>query len=187
MTADSPAPGVIDFEPMQPAHFPMLWEWHLRPHVARWFAPWTPATYGEFVEQCTRMVDGLEPQRGYLVLVDGDAVGYIEGYRLDDSPELAGPLALGEDAVGADVFIADPGNTGRGLGPPVVAHFYLRMMEETGLDVGIIDPEIENQRAVRAYEKAGFSFLRDVDTGGRMLDHVMVARRAELRAALGEG
>jgi aminoglycoside 6'-N-acetyltransferase len=174
----------IDFQPITEGDVPMLWEWYQRPHVARWFAPWTPATYQGFVEETGRMITGVDPQRGFLVVVDGVPAGYIQGYRLDQEPEMAGPIALGEDAVAADVFLAEAAGTGRGVGPRVVGLFYVGMMDETGLDVGIIDPEVENARAIRAYEKAGFSFLREVDTGGRMNEHIMLARRADLEAAL---
>lgn len=162
----------------------MLWEWHQRPHVAPWFAAFMPATYEESVLEWTEMFEGRTPERGFLIVVDGAEIGYIQSYRLNGAPEMSVPLALGRDAVAADLFIAHPEALGRGIGPQVVATFYLRMMDETGLDIGVIDPEIENVRAIRAYEKAGFTFLRVVDTGGRSSEHMMLATLASLETAL---
>ena len=170
--------------PLQRDHFATVWEWHQRPHVAQWFAPYLPDTYEECVAEWSDMVDGRVPERAYLIAVDDRPVGFIQSYRLNDAPEMAVPLALGEDAVAADVFIADESFLGRGIGPRVVASFYLRMMDKTGLEVGIIDPEVQNVRAIRAYEKAGFTVLRDVDTGGRSKERMMRATRESLEAAL---
>ncbi len=175
----------IEFMPLEAAHFPMLWEWHHRPHVAPWFLPWMPPTQEETLSEWHAVVEGRRPQRGYLVVVNGSQVGYIEGYRLSDDPEVAAQLALDRDAVGADVMIAEENLTGRGLGPQVVASFYLRMMDETGLDLGVIDPEVHNARAIRAYEKAGFAFLRVVDDE-HSKDHIMLATRESIEAALGQ-
>jgi aminoglycoside 6'-N-acetyltransferase len=175
----------IEFIPVEPGHFRMLWEWVQRPHVATWFAFWMPPTREETIALWTAMVEGREAQRGYLMVVDGAQVGYIESSQLSQSQEMTDAIGLGHDAVAADLFIADPGLTGRGLGPVLVARFYLRLMDETGLDVGVIDPEVDNLRAIRAYEKAGFRFLKVTDSGEpRGRDHIMVATRAELEAAL---
>ena len=176
--------SAIEFRPLRTDDFATLWEWHQRPHVARWFAPYMPETYDECVREWSDMVERRVPERGFLIVVDGREAGYIQSYRLNDAPEMAVPLALGEDAVAADLFIADESLLGRGVGARVVATFYLRMMEESGLEVGIIDPEVENARAIRAYEKAGFSVLRDVDTGGRSRERMMRATRESLEAAL---
>jgi aminoglycoside 6'-N-acetyltransferase len=175
----------IDFLPVTPEHFDMLWEWYQRPHVSRWFAHFMPPTKGETLATWAAMAAGKEPQRGYLMQVDGEPVGYIEAYRLRDSPEMAGPLALEHDCVAADLFLADEARTGHGLGPQLVGRFYLLMMDQTGLDIGLIDPEVGNDRAVSAYTRAGFSHLRVLDVGGpRGRSHIMTATRAEIEQAL---
>jgi aminoglycoside 6'-N-acetyltransferase len=177
----------VDFLPVEPGHFPLLWEWLQLPDVEPWFGYWMPPTREETFALWTAMIEGREPQRGYLMVVDGAEVGYIESSRLSQDEEMAEAIGLGQDAVAADLYIADPEQTGRGVGPLVVVMFYLRMMDETGLDVGIIDPEVTNHRAIRAYEKAGFKFLKMTDTGEpRGREHVMRATRADLEAALGQ-
>ncbi|HWW09873.1 MAG TPA: GNAT family N-acetyltransferase [Candidatus Acidoferrales bacterium] len=176
---------MIDFLAVEPEHYPMLWEWLQRPHVAAWFAHFSPSTYEGMVQEQMDKRDGTEASSPNLILLDGVPVGYIQGYRWGDFPEITEPLALSGDAVGADLYLADPELVGRGLGPRVVARFYLRLMEEMGLDLGFIDPEVDNARAIRAYEKAGFTFLRSTD-GVEPRDrlYLMQATRDDLERAL---
>jgi aminoglycoside 6'-N-acetyltransferase len=176
---------VFDFLAVQAEHYPMLWEWLQRPHVAAWFAHFSPSTYEGMVQEQTAKRDGTEASSPYLIMLDGVPVGYIQGYRWGDFPEITEPLALSGDAVGADLYIADAELLGRGLGPRIVATFYLRLMDETGLNLGFIDPEVDNARAIRAYEKAGFTFLRTTDSDEpRDRLHLMQATRDDLERAL---
>jgi RimJ/RimL family protein N-acetyltransferase len=176
---------VIDFLPVEPEHHPMLWEWLQRPHVATWFGHFTPSTYEGMVAEQTEKRDGTEPSSPYLILLDGAPIGYIQGYRWGDFPEVTDPLSLNGDAVGADLYIADAELLGQSLGPRIVARFYLRLMDEMGLDLGFIDPEVDNARAIRAYEKAGFAFLRTTDSDEpRDQLHLMQASRDDLERAL---
>lgn len=175
----------IDYLPVTPEHFDMLWEWHQRPHVARWFTHWMPPTREATLASWTAMAAGEVPQRGYLMRVDTEPVGYIEAYRLNDTPEMAVPLGLDHDAVAADLFIAEEARTGHGLGPQLVGRFYLLMMDRAGLEIGLIDPEVDNARAIRAYAKAGFTFVKVLDEGGeRGKSHIMTATRTEIEQAL---
>jgi len=185
MSAEHPRAVVIEFSPLGRGDLELLWEWHHRDHVARWFLPWIPRDHDAAIADWIDMIEGRDSARGHIVLVDGDKAGFIQGYRLADEPDVAKRLDLGEEAVGADILIAEPGLTGRGLGPRVLARFYLGMLEETGLDLAVIDPEVENLRAIRAYEKAGFRFFRELpdDIEGHTC-HWMVARHAEIASAL---
>ncbi|MHB8508291.1 MAG: GNAT family N-acetyltransferase [Candidatus Dormibacteria bacterium] len=176
---------MIEFVELEPAHLPMLWEWIQRPHVAKYWGYWNPPTREENIAQWTAMIEGRKVGKPYLIRVDGNDIGYIDRYRLSQDEEMWTNIGLGEDAVGADIFIADESLTGGGLGARVVARFYLWLTDQEGLEVAIIDPEVGNDRAIRAYEKAGFRFLKVTDTGEpRGRDHIMSATRADIEAAL---
>lgn len=176
---------VIEFRPLDRGDLETLWEWHHRDHVARWFLPWIPNTHDDAIADWMAMIEGRDSAHGHIVVVDGTDAGFIMGYRVGDEPEVAARLELGENAVGADILIADPGLTGHGLGPRVLAQFYLRLLDETGLGLAVIDPEVENRRAIRAYEKAGFVFFRELpDSIAGHTCQWMRARRAEIETAL---
>ena len=177
----------VGFTAVTSDHYPMLWEWRHRPHVEPWWEPWSPKTYEATVDEWNKQLAGTVPGRPYLITVDGVPVGYIEGYRLSDDPEYWKALALGHDVVGADIYIAETDYLYSGLGPLAVGLFYLKMMDETGLDHALIDPEARNQSAVRAYEKAGFTAYKDVELGDPpSVDRIMLADRSALEEALSQ-
>ncbi|HEV2952715.1 MAG TPA: GNAT family N-acetyltransferase [Candidatus Dormibacteraeota bacterium] len=176
----------IGFLPIQVSHFQMLWEWRHRPHVMPWWESWSPPTFEASVVEWTKSIEGKDPGRGYLVTMQGQPIGYIQSYRLQDEPKLANDLGLEGDVVGADLYIAEPDYLHRGLGPIIVGLFYLWMMDRTGVGVGIIDPLVRNRSAIRAYEKAGFRFLKVVAVGDYEDDpgYIMMADRETIDAAL---
>ncbi len=66
-------------------------------------------------------------------------------------------------AVGIDLLIGEPWARNRGLGAPVLRAFLDRVVfGEMGAEVAIIAPEPANARAIRAYEKAGFTWVKTV-------------------------
>lgn len=66
-------------------------------------------------------------------------------------------------SAGIDLFIGEPDLIGKGLGPAAIRAF-LRDVVFARYDVAecVIGPSVRNLSAIRAYEKAGFVFLRDV-------------------------
>jgi len=71
---------------------------------------------------------------------------------------------------------------GKGLGPKVI-HAFLRDVVFARYDVEecVIGPSVKNANAIRAYEKAGFEFLRDVRVPDEPdPEHLMRIRRADL-------
>jgi aminoglycoside 6'-N-acetyltransferase len=57
--------------------------------------------------------------------------------------------------VGVDLSLGDPAKLSRGIGSAALRAFAERLAAQ-GYRTIIIDPDPENARAVRAYEKAGF-------------------------------
>jgi RimJ/RimL family protein N-acetyltransferase len=62
---------------------------------------------------------------------------------------------LPPDAVGVDLSIGEADKLSRGIGSAVLRQFAQDLVEQ-GCRTIIIDPDPENERAVRAYAKAGF-------------------------------
>jgi aminoglycoside 6'-N-acetyltransferase len=146
----------IEFIPVTQDHLPMLERWLHEPHWRQWWGD--PDIELGFIRN---MVEGRDRTRPYIFLINGKASGYIQVWSVGDhqSPSwIAEHPWLGDlpaHAVGIDLSIAEPHNLSRGLGPAVLNAFIARLRVEGHTSI-IIDPDLTNSRAIRAYQKAGF-------------------------------
>lgn len=80
-------------------------------------------------------------------------VGYLQFY-------LADPQEYHFDGLGKvyalDLFIGEPNDWGRGYGTHFIRLLLCYLFEQQGADWVILDPHIDNARAIRSYEKCGF-------------------------------
>ena len=146
----------IDFRPLAKADLPLLKRWLEEPHVRDW--------WGEPDEELAlirAMVEGEDSTRPYMIQFEGHPIGYAQYWQVgelqtddwtEDHPWLA---VFPADAVGMDICIGDDRFVAKGVGPAVIRAF-VRRLQAGGLATIIADPDPENSRAVRAFEKAGF-------------------------------
>lgn len=105
-------------------------------------------------------------------------VGYMQFYPADAGEyefEQYGKLYA------LDLFIGEPEYWGREIGTNFVRLLLCYLFEQLGADWVVIDPHVDNLRAVRAYEKAGFrkiKILRQHEMHeGRLVDCWLMAVR----------
>jgi aminoglycoside 6'-N-acetyltransferase len=162
------SPSLYAFVPLREMDLDLVRRWLLEPHVKRWWddgvkTPYPDAVIADYREA----IRGLDPTYHYIATIDGRAVGMFQHYRISDSPDYAEALALGEDAVGVDLFIGEAELVGRGHGPAMLRQFLRDIaLPFHGLDVCVIGPSVKNVAAIRAYEKTGFRALREVTVPG---------------------
>jgi aminoglycoside 6'-N-acetyltransferase len=138
--------------------------WLLEPHVRRWWDDGVLSPYPDAeLEHYRDAIKGLDRTYRYVAWLDDRPVGMFQHYLIDDHPEYARTLALGERAVGVDLFIGEPDLIGRGHGPAMLRQF----LRDVALpfhrtEICVIGPAASNASAIRAYEKAGFKRLREV-------------------------
>jgi len=182
------SPGVfmptITFRPLTPADLLGLHRWLTLPHVARWWggAPTLQQVEKEYGEY----ISGEEPVHGYIALVDGRAVGHTQWMRYADYAWYARILGLEPGgAANCDVFIGEPDLLYQGLGAQLVRKFVDEVIfRQPDIERCFIDPERPNHAAIRAYEKAGFVFVRDIaDDGEGHTVHLMELARRSARGA----
>ena len=158
--------------------------WLVEPHVERWWNDGVKTPYPDAeIEEYREAIQGKDPTYRYLTQIDTRPVGLIQHYRIADSPEYAEALALGEDAIGVDLFIGEPELIGRGHGAAMLRQFLREVaFPFHGLDVCVIGPSVKNVAAIRAYEKAGFHRLREAVVPEEPdLELLMRITRAELQ------
>jgi aminoglycoside 6'-N-acetyltransferase len=125
----------VRLEPLAREHHERLAELRREPGVVRWWQE--PSD------------DFLEEEAGvhkYAVLLDGDAIGFVQWYEETD------PMYR---HAGVDLFL-DPAFHGRGLGTEVVRVVCAHLIDEQGFHRIVIDPEAANEVAIATYRAVGF-------------------------------
>lgn len=152
------------FTPLREKDLELVRAWLLEPHVERWWNDGVKTPYPDAeIEEYREAIGGKDPTYPYLALLDMRPVGMFQHYRIADDAEYAAALALGEDAIGVDLFIGEAELVGRGHGPAMLRQFLRDVaFPFHGIDVCVIGPSVKNVAAIRAYEKVGFRPLREV-------------------------
>lgn len=158
----------------------------MRPHVRQWFDDVPTASYpDDTISEYRAAMGGKDPTDMYVIELDRRPIGVVQSYRIDDHPEYAAQLELGRPAVGIDLFIGEPRLVGRGHGPALIRAFLRDVaFPRYGVDLCVIGPTASNVAAIRAYEKAGFRFLKTyLEPDSREEEHyLMELTRANLDA-----
>lgn len=110
------------------------------PGVREW---WPSADEPERVREELRSDDDYAT---FAIEVDGELAGWM-GVEEENDPYYR--------SAALDIILA-PGYQGRGLGPEALRTMIRRLIEERGHHRFTIDPALENERAIRAYESVGF-------------------------------
>lgn len=132
---------------------PMVADWLATPHLRAW--------WGDPAEQLALVTDDLdEPLIDQQIAALGPRpFGYMQSYPVHAWPENAPHLIdAPEGTMAVDCFVGPPDMIGQGHGSAML-RIYARHLLGTGAPRVVIDPDPDNERAVRAYRRAGF---RDV-------------------------
>ena len=150
--------STFSFEPLAEADLPMLQQWLLRPHVARW---WGPA---ESVEELRQDFLGEGSTRAFIAHLNGLPAGFVQCYVVMGSGDGWWEDETDPGARGIDQFLADPSRLGQGLGRLMVRAFVARLFRDPAVTVVQTDPAPDNVRAIRCYGAAGFEAIGEVLT-----------------------
>lgn len=100
----------------------------------------------------------------FIIYQRAQAIGYIQWYRIADHPDYHRHLGVSEEAAGVDLFIGSPDHIHTGLGAMILRLFLREVVfRESPCVSCIVGPEVSNKAAIRAYEKAGFRYLKQVE------------------------
>ncbi len=137
---------------------PLVAEWLRQPQVARWWGD-ADTTLAEIAAHPAATEAMIE--------VDGQAVGCVV-WQTPTRAELAaaGLDDLPADLVDIDIMIGVAEQLGHGVGPKALVQLLARLHSEGVATVGL-GTATRNQRALRAYAKAGFHPYRDFHEDGQ--------------------
>ena len=141
---------------------PTVLRWLRAPHVSEW--------WGDPDQQFALVSEDLShpAMEQFIVTANDRPFAYLQCYDPTAWPDNGfGDLPAGTR--GIDQFIGEPDMIGRGHGSAMIKSFVNKLLQARTPRV-VTDPDPENNRAIRAYEKAGFEKSRLVDTpDGRAL------------------
>lgn len=128
-------------------------EWRRRPHVARWWGD--PESADEI--RATYLRPDRDAVRAYLAFDGDEPVGFCQVYRAVEAGDGWWPDETDPGVVGIDVFLADPMRLGRGLGTRMVRALIDLLFSDQSVTRVQTDPSPGNARAIRCFERAGFT------------------------------
>lgn len=157
--------GEITFVRLTPADLPAMHRWLNNPEVARWYGVGDDnhgyPTMDEVIAQYEAKVAPNAKTDAFIVHLDGRPAGYIQCYRVGDYPDYAKELDEDPDAWAIDIFIGENDVRERGIGSRAIERLVEDwIFSQPGVTTCFICPNPENERAVRAYEKAGFRHVK---------------------------
>jgi aminoglycoside 6'-N-acetyltransferase len=140
---------VYRFRDVVEADMAMLHVWMVEPHISAW--------WGDPAEALAEIRDAIaDPAtRPMIVELNGEPIAYLQQYDPhleEDHPYQDQP----KGTLGLDISIGPSDLVGRGHGSAILRQYAERLLRR-GVPRLVIDPDPENARAIRAYEKAGFA------------------------------
>lgn len=94
-----------------------------------------------------------------IVEVDGNEIGYIQFYQLDDEEKKEYGY-FNENVYGTDQFIGEVKYWNKGIGTLLVTSMVKFLVEHKKADRVVMDPQTRNTRAIKCYEKCGFKKVK---------------------------
>ena len=166
--------------------YQLMGGWRNLPHVRRWWDPdLPPATLDSIKEEYRPDMLPGAASTACMIELGGVAVGFIQFYRWVFYASGADEVGIPFDdlSYGLDIFIGDPDQIDRGVGTTVVTLVSDYLLNELDASEVSLTTDVENHRAQRAYEKAGFKKIKqvlDTDTykGERVTSWLMVKQGA---------
>lgn len=152
----NPNPEAYIFRPATRADLPLLRRWLRTPEVTRW--------WGDPDEQAALLEGDLDDPRMVMRMVafEGRPFAYAQDYDVHAWPQHHF-ADLPPRSRGIDAFIGEPEMIGAGHGSAILRLLAERLRAE-GAPVVAVDPDPDNLRARRAYERAGFRGSVEVAT-----------------------
>ena len=150
-----------------PSDLGLLAGWLREPHVARWYAE--PDEHSAWA--ANPAPDGSQA----AITLETLKVGYLRWQRVDrDTLDALGLPEIPSNSVDADILISDEGGTGKGLGPSALKALAAKIPRDPTVPMIGLTTELENTRAHRAFEKAGFRIARQYKVPVLGLCHLMI-------------
>jgi aminoglycoside 6'-N-acetyltransferase len=157
--------GKTTFKRLQETDLPLMHRWFNTPHVSEWWKVdgKNLPSLEEVRQKYLPRIKGKDPVDVYLIIYNDKPIGMVQSCKLDDFPNEKANFGLNQSCVGIDIFIGEESYVHHGLGSGIIKEFLKNIVfEKYEVDCCIVDPQVENEIAIKAYKKAGFKYLKTV-------------------------
>jgi aminoglycoside 6'-N-acetyltransferase len=147
------------------ADFALMARWRAMPHVRAWWDPdEPPPTCEQIAAQYGTYMHPSSPTTPCIIEIAGRPVGYVQFYRWASFAEEAREMDVEFDdgTFGIDIHVGEEDAIGKGVGTRTVELLCEHLADAHRATSFALTTEIGNLRAQRAYEKAGFTKVRQV-------------------------
>ncbi len=104
-----------------------------------------------------------KPTDSYIILHNNIKIGYIQTYLLKNYPEYNELVQADDNSAGIDMLIGEKEYIHKGLGPIIIKKFLIDIVfQNKNIKNCVIGPEPKNIIAIKAYEKAGFKYIKTI-------------------------
>lgn len=98
-----------------------------------------------------------------IIEYDNIPIGYGQIYKLYDEIYETYKYEKTDGIVyGVDQFIGEPKYWNKGIGSTYLKLVFKYLKENRNVDVIVTDPHVNNPRAIKSYQKAGFRIIKDL-------------------------
>lgn len=154
----------MKFTPLKLNDLDTLYRWFQTPHVKEWYAKNINFSKEDLLKKYAPRIQGKEKIPSYIIDIDNQQIGFIQYYDLEYSfPEGIKNHAhslfektVPAEIAGIDLFIGESNYLGKGIGSLIITQFITEIIPSK-YKLIVVDPNIENKRAIQCYLKSGFS------------------------------
>jgi RimJ/RimL family protein N-acetyltransferase len=150
----------MSFKPLDQSHLEQLCIWFKKPHVKEW---WNDGISNEEIKAKYRERIGGTDILPFVVYLRRKPIGFIQYYYMNriEFDELSNEIGV---VVGIDQFIGEEDYINQGYGTRMIGLLIKKLFSDPAIKKIITDVDKNNRRAIRCYEKLGFTFSRKVTT-----------------------
>ncbi len=124
-----------------------------------------PSPLSRIVEKYSPRILGQEQLTPCFILYQTQPIGYLQYYPITEvDRESYGGYGRGENSKlsALDLFIGEPRYWNQGIGTKALTTALSYLFEHIQADQILIDPLVSNVRAIRCYEKCGFTKVKQL-------------------------
>lgn len=167
----------LSFKKLDYDDLELMSKWLSSSEVKKWYPVSDPSIDG-VKKKYTPVIQGTEPINAYIVVIDGQKGGYVQGYWCKDFPNPELKSCPPDHSCGLDIFIGEESFRGQGLGPRVLSAFLHEIIFGCmGAKHCLVDPQVSNLRAIRAYQAVGFRHFATSSGEAECYQFLIVDRR----------